>query len=336
VQVQYAASLGVAVAARVKRMKPSWPDAAFNRNPTLVKTWSLRHTLHAHLVSDRPLLKALNQPRYERFMVWMRSYDMAPGQANYCEDKMLAALAGGPRTRTQVHDAVPVLKSLDWTGWGADLKGLAFRGDVVLAPSGPGATKFALAEQWLGVMPAEEWSYEEAVDETLRRYLKAHAPATLRDFVYWTGIYARAGAAALSQLKGEIVPVQVEGLPGTRYVLSEDADALVAQQKVKGVRLLAKFDPLLMAHKDKQLYLSPKLHKTVFQKAGQVEASVLIDGKVTGIWRLARGSSKGVVSVQQFRKFRLRELGRLEKEAARLRRALGLKEISLDLDAHHV
>src|SRR5437868_14418044 len=73
VQTQYAASLGVAIAARVKRMKPTWPDQAFNRNPTLVKTWSLRSTLHAHLVSDRELLKAFSKPRYEQFLGWMKT-----------------------------------------------------------------------------------------------------------------------------------------------------------------------------------------------------------------------------------------------------------------------
>lgn len=336
VQVQYAASLGVAIAARVRRMKASWPDDAFNRNPSLVKTWSLRSTLHAHLVSDRPLLKAFSKPRYEQFLGWMKSFNMAPGQVHFREAEMLEALANGPMTRPELHDAVPELKSLDWSGWGADVKGLAYQGHVVLAPCGPGPTRFVLAEQWLGSVPDDSLTFEDSLVEIYRRYLRSHAPATLSDFAYWAGIKVVSAKAAFARLKPELVPVAIEKMPETRYILEQDAEALQQVPRLSNVRLLAKFDPLLMAHRDKSLYLDPKHLKTVSQLAGQVEACVLIDGKVAGIWRLTRRANAGQVSVQQFRPFRPREIARLEKEVVRLRRALGLKEMSLDLDANHV
>ncbi len=91
-----------------------------------------------------------------------------------------------------------------------------------------------------------------------------------------------------------------------------------------------------MEHWDKQLYLDPKNRKTVFQIAGQVEASVLIDGLVAGIWRITTKGKSATVAIQPFRDYTARELGRIEKEADRLRRALGLKEINLDHSAVHV
>ncbi len=336
VQTQYAASLGVAIATRVRRMKPAWPDAAFNKNPTLVKTWSLRSTLHAHLVEDRALVKAFCKPRYDQFLGWMKTYQMAPGQMLFRENEILEALEQGPLTRLQIHEAVPELKSLDWSGWGADVKGLAYKGHVILAPCGPGQTRFVLAKQWLGSEPDDSLSFEDALVEILRRYLRSHAPATISDFAYWTGIKAVSARAAFSRLAAELVPVDVEKLEGTRYILATDVERFQKLPAATGVRLLAKFDPLLMSHRDKALYLDSKHLKTVSQLAGQIEACVLIDGKVAGIWRLARKANSGEVSVQQFRPFKPREVARLEKEVLRLGRALGVRELSIDLDAKHV
>lgn len=336
VQTQYAASLGVAVAARVKRMKPSWPDDAINRNPTLVKTWSLRSTLHVHHVSDRALLKSFNGPAYQKFLGWMKTYQDKDIQTHDNEERMLTVLASGPKTRQELHDAVPQLKELGWTGWGADVKGLAFKGDVIFAPSGQGPARFAMAEQWLGPMPQTEMSYQDAVTAVLRRYLRSHGPASLIDFRVWTGASAVACRAALASLKDEITPVNVAKMKDLRYVLTEDVDRLMNVKRASGVRLLAKFDPLMMAHWDKQLYLPKQHHKTVFQMAGQVEATVLIDGIVAGIWRITTKGQSGTIAIQPFRDFTEREVARIDKESQRLRRALGLKEMAVDHSVIHV
>jgi hypothetical protein len=336
VQTQYAASLGVAVAARVKRMKPSWSEDAFNRNPTLLKTWSLRSTVHVHHVSDRALLKAFNEPRYKQFMQWMAIYQDRNIQTADNEELMLAAMSTGPKTRPELHDAAPQLKELGWTGWGADVKGLAFKGNVVMAPAGQGATQFALADEWLGKMPQEDWTYESAIAELFRRYIQSHAPASLTDFIYWTGSKITPIRKVLADVAKEFVPVQVDKIQDVRYILREHVPLLESIKSARGVRLLAKFDPLMMAHKDKQLYLSPKHHKTVFQMAGQVEATVLIDGMVAGIWRITTKGKSGVVAVQPFRDFKPRELVRLDKEVKRLGRALGIKQLTADHSAIHV
>ena len=337
IQTQYAASLPVALAARVKRMKPSWPDDALNRDPVLVKTWSMRSTLHVHHVSDRALLKSFNRPKYEKFIGWMREAEEKQNiRTRDNEELILAALQSGPKTRDELHDLIPQLKQLSWTGWGADVKGLAFKGEVIFAPSGPGASRFALAETWIGALADDGRTVEEVAAEMFRRYLRAHAPASLTDMRIWAGSYATHAKAALQMLKSEIVPVQVEKMKEVRYVLAEDLDRLLIAKRASGARLLAKFDPLLMSHWDKQLYLPKKFHRTVFQAAGQVEASVLIDGVVAGIWRINTKGKTAAISIQPFRPFTEREMSRIEKESQRLRRALGLRGISVDYNATHV
>lgn len=336
VQTQYAASLGTAVAARVKRMKRTWPDDAINKNPTLFKTWSLRSTLQVHAIEDRPLVLAFTGPRYKWYLAWMRSHNLSVDQVGVQEARILEALRQGPMTRPEIHDAVPELKGLGWTGWGSDVKGLAYKGDLILAPSGEGPTRFTLASDWLGSSPDQTPLFEEAIVEILRRYLLAHGPVSMADFQVWCGIYVAPVKAAFEALKKEIVPVQIEGLKGTRYVLAEQVEGLQNAERASGVKLLAKFDPLLLSHKEKHLFVDPKFKKLIYQKAGQVEASVLIDGQVAGIWRISRKAKSCSIQVQPFRPLKPRELARLEKEAARVSKLLGFGTVGFDLEARLV
>jgi len=336
VQTQYAASLGVAVAARVKKLEPSWPDDAINRDPTLIKTWSLRSTLHVHHVSDRGLLKSFNTFQYGMYEAWTKKLQLQGVLPKDIDRQILNVLKSGPKTRVQIHDAVPHLKNLEHTGWGRDVKKLAYEGLVIFAPSEEGPSKFALANDWLGPIKDDKRTFREAMAEIFRRYLRSHAPASLNDFRLWCGVYSGPAKQALAANEKEVLPVRVQGMKDVRYILRDQEDSLRNAKRASGVRLLAKFDPLMMAHWDKQLYLDPKNRKTVFQMAGQVEASVLIDGLVAGIWRITTKGRAATIAIQPFRDFTDREIGRIEKEADRLRRALGLKEIALDHSAVHV
>jgi hypothetical protein len=326
VQTQYAVSLPVALAARSKLTK-TFCEAAFNKKPSLYKAWTLRSTLHVHHLEDRPLLlNAVALARYRRYQGWMTGKSLTREDLEARETRILEALSKKPLTRPELHDLVPELKGLAYAGWGADVMGLSFKGEVILAPAGPGATRFALSRQWLGCDDCPE--LEGALPELLRRYLASHAPATVADFAYWAGIYQTSAKRAFEELKGELVPVEVEGLEGTRYLLGSQS---VEQEPLRGLRLLAKFDPLLMGHKDKRLVLPEKLKPRVFRKAGQVEATVLIHGEVAAAWRLDRGGRSSSITVEPFRKLGPRAMGQIEKQARRLVRPLALGDVNVKL-----
>ena len=88
-------------------------------------------------------------------------------------------------------------------------------------------------------------------------------------------------------------------------------------------KLLAKFDSYVMAHRDKSLYLPEILAPRVFRPAGQVEASILIDGRICGTWRAERAGKKLTVRLEPFTKLNANVLKQLKKEAEGVRIALG-------------
>ncbi|BFH11661.1 winged helix DNA-binding domain-containing protein [Paenibacillus melissococcoides] len=51
------------------------------------------------------------------------------------------------------------------------------------------------------------------------------------------------------------------------------------------VKLLPKFDPLLLGHKEK-FYMESEHYKKIYGAAGHVHAAVVINGMVAGTWKM--------------------------------------------------
>lgn len=313
IQVQYAMSLPVALALRTKGLKPSWHKKEEHRD--ILKSWTLRSTLHSHTAEDHAIaLAALRDRLRTRYLDWFKrdlGYD--DDAILRQEEQICEVLEGGPMTRVELHDRVPGLKQIPYAGWGLDLKGLAYTGRLKLIITESGPTRFALHEC------RREWQQDEAIGELMRRYFHAYGPATLADFRYWTGLFAVDIKRAFAKVESELKEVQVEGASELRYLYGEMAEA-----RIPRVKLLAKFDPLTLGHFDKTLFLPDKDREKVFRKAGQVEAGVLIDGKFAGTWRLNRKGKGAEVVVEPFRKIAKARLPGIEREARRAAKSLGL------------
>lgn len=319
VQTQYAASLPVAVAARTRKPKLGWDDDALTHGGSLVKSWSVRNTLHAHLPEDFALIVGARGARaYERYRTWMRTNRRLEMDA--LEARMLEALAQGPLSRDQLHDRVPELRTIESVGWGLDVMGLAYRGRLCVV--GRGTT------QCFALLPDLTDSEPVHLGRLLRRYLEGYGPATLSDFSHWTGLPLEICRPALHEA-GELVRVHVEGMKGERLDIP---DAAPPTEEPLGVRLLAKFDPLVLSHKDKTLFIHERDRTRIFRIAAQVEAVVLSDGIACATWRLERKAKSATIRVEPFRPLKPREQGRLEKQAAAMGKKLGYGTVDLTIE----
>jgi hypothetical protein len=83
----------------------------------------------------------------------------------------------------------------------------------------------------------------------------------------------------------DVVPVEVEGEAGERWVLAEDDDALAdAAGRPKGVTLLAPFDPYLQLRDRELLVPDEAARKDLWRTIGR-PGGLLVDGEVVGSWR---------------------------------------------------
>lgn len=147
---------------------------------------------------------------------------------------------------------------------------------------------------------------EEAAALLVRRYLGAFGPATRQDLLAFSGLRVADVAPALDDLR------QLEDEQG-RTLYDVPRAPRPAAETPAPVRLLPRWDALLLSHSDRTRVLPEEYRSTVIT-GGWVHATFLVDGVVAGIWRLQRGK----VQLEPFSPLPLRVRRELEDEARRL------------------
>jgi hypothetical protein len=253
-------------------------------------------------------------------------------QVEQLSGRILQALAQGPLTRPELHQAVPELDGIEGAGWGHDVRYLAYGGYLVLAGRAGAETRFAHRDLWLPASSGDLLSPEKALEELLLRYLAGYGPATMQDFAYWTGLRLKTVQTAFQSCRSCLLPVRVNGWPGEYYLRQEDELALMGSlPEPPAVALLPKFDTLLLGFKNKGRFMDSLHYKLVFRAAGQVEAVVLLSGWVAGAWRSSLRGKKLRLTVEPFRKFGKDEIASLEEKASSLASFLGAQGVEVVL-----
>jgi hypothetical protein len=175
-----------------------------------------------------------------------------------------------------------------------------------------GLARHTSAEHWLGqpVQPPEP-AVETALADLVTRYLGAFGPATTRDVQAWSGLTGL--KAVLERLRPSLVTFRDE--QGAELFDLPRAPRPEADVPAP-VRLVAEFDNLVLSHADRSRVISPENFKRLSTINGIFPGSVLIDGFVAGMWRLATSRTAATLTIELFGPMRERDA--LEGEAARL------------------
>src|SRR4051794_13672905 len=159
----------------------------------------------------------------------------------------------------------------------------------------PRDAQFALAE-------CDE---DTAPDALARRYLAAFGPASAADVQTWSGLKGIAGVLASM--------TDLEQFSVGRRTLFDLPDAPRPDPDVPApVRFLPEFDNLVLAHEDRTRLLDDEHRPLVVTKNLRVRATFLVDGRVAGLWKVARSGKRAVLTLEPFgrlRKAATKELG---------------------------
>jgi hypothetical protein len=304
------ASVPQAVWTRRPDTPPDWADNAQYVSKSLTRVWCLRGTVHTLKSADLALFAGLRLASHDYwFQRYLEAHGVSSAQLERRNRSIMDALADGPLSRKELHERVPALKDLREVGYGVDVRPLAFMGEVVFAGVDGNHPRFARRDQWLPRLRWEPPSPLAAGCELLRRYMRAYGPASDRDFAYWSGLKASRVKQILAETSDELAEVEVNGWPAGQLVLKRDITALRKQEPVfPRVCLLPKFDNLLLAWRDKGKLIDPAGYAGIYRKAAQVEAAVLIDGRIAAAWRAKPGK------ILTFQLNPLRQLKRSERK----------------------
>ena len=248
----------------------------------IVRSWVLRGTLHVTAAEDLRWMLALIGPRVIRQNAGRnRQLELDEVTFRQSETVIRGALEGG-RTCTRAEIKALLAEAgispagqrtyhiLNRLGLGAVL--------CFGVPRGKEPT-FALVEEWLP--PSDEKEREEAVVELARRYFTSRGPASVEDFVWWSGLTLTDARLALDALRGEIERVRVGERDAYWSGTVGDQPPTLALPS----HLLPAFDEYVLAYRDRSLILDDARHRDVVSRNGIFWPVMVQDGRVVGTWK---------------------------------------------------
>ena len=285
----------------------------------LVKTWTLRGTVHLIDEADLPLFIRHSGTAEDVCASGWYGWIAGRGHAIQLERErelarmMVAAVGSGMDTREalRAHMLSQGMTAEEETRvfdpWGgmirelAEVGALAFRVDMA-DETHPDETK-----RYRLLTPFTPLPEDAARLEIARRYLTHYGPVTLRDaayFLHWTQAEAK---AAFGQAGAETLTCE-----GRTYWYIPGCEP---ETDLPEVVLLAGFDPLMLGYRKEDNPFLPQEHlRGIFSLAGIVNPAILLRGRVVGKWK----ETKGRAEMTAFESINEPDRRRIEAEAARL------------------
>lgn len=150
-------------------------------------------------------------------------------------------------------------------------------------------------------------SGDEALATLAGRFFRSHGPATIRDFVWWSGLTSKDARRSLEMIGAqaeEVDEVKYWSVAGTRRP-SADAGPVA--------HLLPIYDEYLNAYRDRVLVPhSPAMSNRSFGGDAAFQHALVVSGRVAGTWRVTATASSTKIRVVP-----LRTLTRMERHAIR-------------------
>jgi hypothetical protein len=190
-----------------------------------------------------------------------------------------------------------------------------------------GQARHTTAEHWLGDPPgvldpigaagavagAAGDGAGATVDDVVLRYLAAFGPASVRDAQTWSG---------LTRLREVVERLR----PGLRVFRAEDGTELFDvpdgprpdPATPAPARLVAGFDNILLSHADRSRIMSETDRFRVFTINGIIRPTVLVDGRVRGLWELRERGTHSTLTITPFGRLAPADHDALVDEATRL------------------
>lgn len=261
------------IAQRTKGLTNAALDRAFDAG-LILRTHLLRPTWHLVAPADIRWIQAISAPRVQAFNAyWYRANELTPRLLARGADAIARALQGGAYlTRPELSDA---LRRARIEAAGTRLACIVMNAELeAVICSGPRRGKlftYALLDERAPATPAK--TRDEALAELTTRYFRAHGPAMVRDFMWWSSlraVEAREGVALAGLVAIEVDGVEMWSVPG------QDR----APRAAASVRLLPIYDEYFVAYRERRQITSKIEGFDTF-------ANYLVaDGKLIGSWRV--------------------------------------------------
>ncbi len=297
VQAQDYAAAKWAVGLRMQNAADDDIEQAFTKG-AILRTHVMRPTWHFVSPTDIRWLLVLTAPRVKAVMVYYdRQLELDDAVFLRSHAALTKALQDGRQlTRTEL---ASILQQVGIAAKnGQRLAHLMMRAELdgIICSGARRGKQFTYALLDERVPQSRMLEHDEALAEFVRRYFTSHGPATLQDFVWWSGLTAAEAKVGLdmnaSQLLHETVDNQI-------YWFSESMT--LAEGTSQTAYLLPNFDEYTVGYKDRSILLdSLHMNKVDARGSSLLNNVIVLDGRVVGTWKRTLKKDEVLVTLNPF------------------------------------
>jgi hypothetical protein len=129
---------------------------------------------------------------------------------------------------------------------------------------------------------------DEALERLARKYFSSHGPATIKDFVWWSGLLTSDARKGIEYIKPDFTGETIEA---ETYWFRNDMPIPPADNTLSAL-LLPAFDEYLVGYKGRLDILKAEYTRTVITKTGIFLPVLTLNGEITGTWKNTKTSTE--------------------------------------------
>ncbi len=164
-------------------------------------------------------------------------------------------------------------------------------------------------------------SRQEALTKLARIYFSSHGPATLKDYIWWSGLPARDARNGLDTIKNDLCS---ETIDSETYWFFPST-SLLKKPALKSLFLLPAYDEFLISYANRKPSLAETHNAKTISNNGIFRPVIILNGQVIGIWRRTSTQTASNIDIELFHPFPKKVLNQIEFSVAKQGEFLGGK-----------
>ena len=303
----------------------------------IARTWLMRGTLHFAASHDIHWMLKLFAPRLLSTAITRdRHLGLSDRVVERTKAMLYSALKGGKQlTRKEMYGVLKKGGIIPNNNPGYNLGyhmlyRAAWDGLICFGPYSGKEQTFVLLDEH--IKKRKELSDDQANAELAHRYFSSHGPATIKDYVWWSGLKISDAKAGIAKIKSKLAE---QDMDGNTYYMPKNIPK--PQDNEHSVHLLPAFDEYLVSYKDRGAPLGNReLQRTLkrmsngWRKTAIIHSNgiflpvIVVDGEVVGVWSKSIKRDKVLVTLKHYARLSRDEMKRVKEEAERYGRFLGM------------
>jgi hypothetical protein len=140
---------------------------------------------------------------------------------------------------------------------------------------------------------------EDALVELAKKYFRSHGPATLQDFVWWSGLSVTNAKKGMEMIRGEFI---AEKIDEQVYWFPDSSHGTVnGGNPEEVVQLLPAYDEFIISYKDRSASIPFTEQKKTISNNGLFRPVIVLNGQVAGTWKRTVKKDKVIIETDFFK-----------------------------------